>query len=135
MMHCQIYTTFTGHVDVYQTVRMRQSFEPLFVRYGVNLVEAEEWTERRDRSKYGFRTLEVRNSTWARWVLPQYLFEIFCRPPPCPAYRWFPVKKAQLENEIRPYDIISPQPGPPISPIEATDLYTYTHGRKACAVL
>ena len=115
MMHCQIYTTFTGHVDEYQTVRMRQSFEPLFVRYKVNLVvgghdhgylrtkpmtygrsdptgrgpvyvivgeggnrehhspgyknaeEAEEWTERRDRSEYGFGTLEVRNSTWARW--------------------------------------------------------------------
>lgn len=112
--HVQFYTTFLAHNDEAQTTVMRQAVEPLFVKYGVNLVvsghdhaymrsrpmkygasdptrkspvyiivgeggnrehhvkdylhpEPEEWVDRRDRTEYGFGTLEAVNSTWARW--------------------------------------------------------------------
>jgi acid phosphatase type 7 len=36
--HCPLYTTFLGHNDEEQTLRMKQHMEPLFIQYGVNVV-------------------------------------------------------------------------------------------------
>mmetsp|Transcript_2668 Transcript_2668/g.3955 ORF Transcript_2668/g.3955 Transcript_2668/m.3955 type:complete len:545 (-) Transcript_2668:950-2584(-) len=38
VFHCPIYTTFLGHVNEPQALRMKKFMEPLFVQYGVNLV-------------------------------------------------------------------------------------------------
>eukprot|EP00546_Thalassionema_frauenfeldii_P017545 CAMPEP_0178897234 /NCGR_PEP_ID=MMETSP0786-20121207/1631_1 /TAXON_ID=186022 /ORGANISM="Thalassionema frauenfeldii, Strain CCMP 1798" /LENGTH=526 /DNA_ID=CAMNT_0020567757 /DNA_START=149 /DNA_END=1726 /DNA_ORIENTATION=- len=38
VFHCPIYTTFAGHVNETQAVRMKQSMEPLFISHGVNFV-------------------------------------------------------------------------------------------------
>lgn len=38
MMHTQFYTTFKGHNDEKQTIIMKHSMEPLFQKYGVNMV-------------------------------------------------------------------------------------------------
>jgi len=114
MMHTQFYTTFHAHNDEIQTTIMRNSMEPLFVKYRINLVisghdhaymrtksmsagefdpsgtspmyvivgeggnkeghvkeyisdNVEEWVAVRDKTVYGFGTLEVVNATSARW--------------------------------------------------------------------
>jgi hypothetical protein len=36
--HAPLYTTFQGHVDELEAVNMKQAMEPLFVKYGVNIV-------------------------------------------------------------------------------------------------
>ena len=36
--HAPLYTTFKGHVDEIEALNMKASMEPLFVKYGVNLV-------------------------------------------------------------------------------------------------
>ena len=36
--HAPLYTTFQGHVDEMEAVNMKQAMEPLFVKYGVNIV-------------------------------------------------------------------------------------------------
>jgi hypothetical protein len=36
--HAPLYTTFQGHVDEFEAVNMKQAMEPLFVKYGVNIV-------------------------------------------------------------------------------------------------
>ena len=36
--HCPLYTTFFGHHNETQALQMRATMEPLFVKYGVNLV-------------------------------------------------------------------------------------------------
>ena len=112
IMHTQFYTTFKGHDDEFQTIGMRNAMEPLFYKYGVNVVfsghdhaymrskpmynwkvddngpvylivgeggnrehhvkeylheVAEDWVDVRDKTVYGFGTLEVVNQTSANW--------------------------------------------------------------------
>lgn len=112
MMHTQFYTTFKGHDNETQTNNMRDSMEPLFYKYGVNIVfsghdhaymrsknmynwtvdengpiyfivgeggnreghiknylhdDPEEWVDVRDKTVFGFGTLEVVNRTSANW--------------------------------------------------------------------
>lgn len=118
MMHTQFYTTFLGHNDEQETTIMRESMEPLFTKYHVNLIfsghdhaymrsksmasgkvdkeglspiylivgeggnreghsksylnkEAEEWVDVRDKSVFGFGTLEVVNASFSfwRWIM------------------------------------------------------------------
>lgn len=38
VMHTQFYTTFKGHDNEFQTIDMRRTMEPLFYKYGVNVV-------------------------------------------------------------------------------------------------
>lgn len=36
--HCPLYTVFDGHVSERQSIRMKQYMEPLFLKFGVNLI-------------------------------------------------------------------------------------------------
>ncbi len=38
--HCPFYSTNEHHYEEWQTVAMAQTFEPLFFKYGVNVVVA-----------------------------------------------------------------------------------------------